>query len=217
MLSPLDFVLLQLGSPGRHQIFVAFLIFCLQLPISFTNNLWKYYADEPPHRCLIDFAHANGTAENEWIPTVGDAKSRIFSSCQMYIDARNHWKGMQSCVHGWEYRPYEDEHNVIIEYDLVCERKYLATVLFNTQLAAAMVGALIFGLLADHWERKRALLIALYLFIASAFSLHFVADFLSFAICYSLQACFISVRNVTLLQQNTEAKQTSAILAVESW
>lgn len=192
MLSPLDYVLLHLGNPGRYQLFVAFLIFCLQLPISFTNSLWKYYAEEPPHRCLVPPDYANGTSENEWIPTIVEGKMRSFASCQMYIDVHNQWKGTQACQRGWEYRPLEDEHNVIIEYDLVCENKYMATVLFYVSLVAAMCGGLFFGMLADHFERKRTLLLALYLFIAAAFSLHFVQDFLSFSICYSLQACFVT-------------------------
>lgn len=199
MLSPLDYVLLHLGSPGRYQLFVAFLIICLQLPISFTSNLWTYYAEEPPHRCLIDHFHANGTTETEWIPTVTTGKMRTFASCVMYIDPQNHWKGTQRCQHGWEYRPLDHEHNVIIEYDLVCERKHYATLLFYSSLAASMVGGVLFGMIADHFERKRTLLLALYLFIAAAFSLHFVQDFVSFAVCYTLQACFITVSEELVL------------------
>ncbi|KAI1291778.1 Solute carrier family 22 member 8 [Halotydeus destructor] len=197
MLSPLDYVLLHLGNPGRYQLFVAFLIFCLQLPISFTNNLWKYYADEPPHRCLIPFEFANGTTESEWIPVVTRGKVQTFSQCTQFTDSHNQWKGTQSCQHGWQYKPYHEEHNVIIEYDLVCERKYLANGLYYGTFVAAMFGGLVFGTIADHFERKRSLLVSLYLFIAAAFSLHFAQDFLSFAVCYAFQACFIMGVHVT--------------------
>lgn len=193
MLSPLDYVLLHLGSPGRYQVFIAFLIYCLQLPISFSNNLWKFYADEPPHRCLIRGEYLNGTTANEWIPLQSDSNVKRFSSCSMYIDVNNHWKGTQKCFLGWEYKPPDGEFNIISEWDLVCENKWLLDLLFYTSNAAAIAGGVFFGFLADHFERKRSLLVALYLFIASAFSLHFVQDYLSFSLCFSLQSFFIAV------------------------
>lgn len=203
MLSPLDYVLLHLGNPGRYQIFVAFLLCCLQFPISFTNNLWKYYAYEPPHRCqlkpksMLKLLGANISAsESEWIPVLKSKDNiKTYASCSMYIDAYNHWKGTQRCPFGWEYRPPEDEYTAVTEYDLVCERRYLLDVLFYMFHITAIVGALIFGMLGDHCERKRTLLVSLYLFVSAAFSLHFVTDFLQFSILYSFQTFFIAVSN----------------------
>lgn len=76
--SPLDFVLLQFGSPGHYQAFLGFLLCCLQLPIILTTHLFTFYTFTPPHRCLIPstrFARLAGSdgrgytiAKNEWYP-----------------------------------------------------------------------------------------------------------------------------------------------------
>lgn len=194
ILSTLDYVLLQFGNPGRYQMFLAFLLCALQLPISFTGHLWRFYADEPSHRCYIKSELRNGTREEDWIPKESYRVNKgTFSSCVMYNDPFNHWKGTRSCRDGWEYRPFKDELNVIMEWDLVCERKYLITLLFYISNIAAILGLLAFGLMADHFERKRTLLFALFFFISVALPLHFVQDFASFSISYSLQSFFISV------------------------
>lgn len=171
MLSPLDYVLLHLGNPGRYQVFVAFLLCCLQFPISFSDNLWKYYAEEPPHRCLLKSStlrklsginESLSVSESEWIPIVRQKNNvKTFASCSMYVDAYNHWKGTQSCLYGWEYRPPEDEHGIVVEWDLVCERKFLLHLLFYMVHCTAMLGAVLFGMMADRCERKRILLLAL--------------------------------------------------------
>lgn len=76
--SPLDFVLLQFGSPGPYQVFLGFLLCCLQLPITLTTHLFTFYTHTPPHRCLVPatrlarLAGPDGRgftiAKNEWYP-----------------------------------------------------------------------------------------------------------------------------------------------------
>jgi hypothetical protein len=201
MLSPLDFVLLHLGNPGRYQIFVAFLLCCLQFPVWFTWTSWTYYSEEPAHRCLLKFSSSNKligsnltASESEWIPIVKHANmGKTYESCMIYIDAYNHWKGKQKCPYGYEYRPQQNQYNIVIEYDLVCDHKYLLTILFYLIHLTAIFGAFIFGMIADRYERKISLLIALYLFVASSFSVHFVTDYLQFVIFYSLQTFFSAV------------------------
>lgn len=73
-MSPLDFVLLQFGSPGYYQVFLGFLLCCLQLPITLTEYLFKFYVYEPPHRCQLSSraARLQGLTvhKNEWYPVV---------------------------------------------------------------------------------------------------------------------------------------------------
>ena len=200
MLSPLDYVLLHLGSPGRYQIFVAFLLCCLQIPIAFSGLIWKYYTEEPPHRCLLKHPennHSNVTlSESEWFPIIRrENKVKTYESCVMYIDPYNHWKGTQKCLYGWQYRPPENQHNLVTEYDLVCERKYLLSAVFYLYHLTAIFGSIIFAMIADRCERKASLLMSLYLFISAALSIHFVTDFLQFAILFALQTFFVAVKH----------------------
>uniref|UniRef100_T1L1N6 Major facilitator superfamily (MFS) profile domain-containing protein n=1 Tax=Tetranychus urticae TaxID=32264 RepID=T1L1N6_TETUR len=190
----MDYVLLQLGNPGRYQLFIGFLLCCLQIPISFSGHLWSFYMDDVPHRCFIPSWQRNGSNEAEWIPRLTNDKTGTteFASCEMYIDPFAHWKGTTKCSSGWEYRPYEGQHNPIVEWNLVCDRSYFVTLLFYVSLISSIVGGLMIGIIADRFERKSALLLALYLFVAIAFSMHFVQDIISFGVAFCLQNFFLT-------------------------
>ncbi|CAG2105919.1 unnamed protein product [Medioppia subpectinata] len=64
-------------------------------------------------------------------------------------------------------------------------------------MVAAILGAVIFGMIADRCGRRNTLLVSLYLFVSAAVSLHFVTDFLQFSILYSLQAFFAAGMQIT--------------------
>jgi len=133
-------------------------------------------------------------SESEWYPIARhENKVKTYESCVMYTDAYNHWKGTQKCLYGWQYRAPDNEHNVVIEYDLVCERKYLLNALFYLSQVAAILGAIVWAMIGDRCERRNTVLITLYLFVSSSVSLHFVTDFLQFSILYSLESFFAAV------------------------
>lgn len=245
-ISPLDFVLLQFGSPGYYQVFLGFLLCCLQLPITFTGRLLEYYTYEPPHRCRLTSRQARlaeltrlGIHKNEWYPMllsqprssaaetasitseqlpwifeVGQAGSTasssslnstktkpMFDSCHLYLDPIHHWKGTVGCgLNGWEFwLPHAGESNLVTEFELVCERAHLLSVLLYASAVSAFAGAILFGLAADRWGRTRTVHFTIYLFVASSLSAYFAVDFVQFAIFYCLQVFFISVSDVALV------------------
>lgn len=243
-ISPLDFVLLQFGSPGYYQVFLGFLLCCLQLPITFTGRLYAHYTAEPPHRCRLSGRQARlgelnrlGIHKNEWYPMVqrgsvgmlsqhtidgstsaeqlpwilgrqsssasssnstasssSSSSTLAFDSCHLYLDPIHHWKGTAPCSNGWEFwLPSPGERNLVTEFELVCDRAYLLSVLFYASAMAAFAGAILFGLLADRWGRTRTVHFTTYLFVAASLSAYFAVDFVQFAVFYCLQVFFISV------------------------
>ena len=224
-ISPLDFILLQFGSPGYYLAFLGFLICCLQLPIVFTEYLFRYYNYEPPHRCRItadDIRRSQhqwkdfNVHKNEWYPiiiqppsiqqhrsimmmntfvgsTINSSSHQIFDQCNIFIDPAHHWKGKQPCPNGWEYWWPNGPKNLITEFNLVCEQKQWLTILTNVICLSALFGAIIFGIIADRFGRCRMLNSTIYLFVASALSVYFVADFIQFSIFYNLQIFFVNV------------------------
>nr|XP_046909889.1 organic cation transporter 1-like isoform X2 [Dermatophagoides farinae] len=223
-ISPLDFILLQFGSPGYYLAFLGFLICCLQLPIVFTEYLFRYYNYEPPHRCRItadDIRRSQhqwkdfNVHKNEWYPiiiqppsiqqhrsimmmntfvgsTTNSSSHQIFDQCNIFIDPVHHWKGKQPCPNGWEYWWPNGPKNLITEFNLVCEQKQWLTILTNVICLSALFGAIIFGIIADRFGRCRMLNSTIYLFVASALSVYFVADFIQFSIFYNLQIFFVN-------------------------
>lgn len=222
-ISPLDFVLLQFGSPGYYQVFLGFLLCCLQLPITFTEYLFKYYILEPPHRCqlshrevrLHDSLKAFNVHKNEWFPVLDHSVAQYdhtgrslmqqllsvrsnhtsvqFDQCNVYLDPVHHWKGTQPCTNGWEFWLPNNEHNLVTEFSLVCERKYFVTILLYAVCMASIFGAIVFGFLADKWGRSKTVHLTIYLFVASSLSAYFSVDFIQFSVFYTLQVFFVSV------------------------
>lgn len=226
-ISPLDFVLLQFGSPGYYQVFLGFLLCCFQLPIIFTDYLFKYYTYEPPHRCQLPlrkprFLDTNidlNMHKNEWFPVNKkpnsmlisnkpnidqllqlnmNSSSHVFDQCNIYLDPVHHWKGTQPCPNGWEFWLPDNEQNLITEFNLVCDQKYYVTILFYSTCVAAFGGSILFGLLADKWSRRKTLNFTLYLFVASSLSAYFSADIIQFSVFYILEIFFINVSPITI-------------------
>lgn len=230
-ISALDFVLLQFGSPGYYQIFLGFLLCCFQLPIVFTEYLFKYYTYEPPHRCqvpvrnlrFIDASTQLNMHKNEWFPVEkrpisspvnrpnidqlllinSNSSSHVFDQCNIYLDPIHHWKGTQPCPGGWEFWTPDNEQNLITEFNLVCDQKYHVTILFYALCIAAFSGSILFGLLADKWGRCKTMNLTLYLFVASSLSVYFAADIVQFSIFYIGQVFFVNVSKQMLDSNHT--------------
>ncbi|KAF8774494.1 Solute carrier family 22 member 5 like protein [Argiope bruennichi] len=177
---------------GKYQILTAFLLCCIQLPITFSDHLLHLYGWTPPHRCRLP--PQNSTALGHALPwPIVEVKGRkMFASCSMYIDPNDHLAGIQPCSYGWEYLHSEEEWTLITEWDLVCEREYLMTLLPYVYTVGTMLGGLLFGVLADHYGRRFNLLAALFLHTVLGLSLHFFSLFTIFAVGYSLQGVLVT-------------------------
>ncbi|XP_064460161.1 organic cation transporter protein-like [Ornithodoros turicata] len=190
MLSGTDRCLLLLGSPGRFQWLMVFLLSLLQLHAVLNQLGPSAFAVVPKHRCL---AHPNATlGESDIWPVETLRGKQTYSSCRLYKDPENHRAGTLACSHGWEYLVTERENNIVSEWDLVCDRSHLRDLLFYVSPACSVLGALAFSALSDRICRKMALVLAYILQTASSIALLFAPTYVLFVLVFALQAAFSS-------------------------
>lgn len=196
MSAKLESLLMQLGSPGRYSILVVLL---LQLNVFwylvtiFTLSLWNY---SPRHHCLLP-GNYSSLPMNETIPG-----SPSYDQCHMYVDPSNHSLGVTTCHDGYEYDSSQQLVSISMEWNFLCDEKYMFRMLQMLFLVGAVVGGVFGGALADKYGRKPMTLITLYtsmvLSIAAALAPHpyafAVAKFLQAAMVQACMACSTSLK-----------------------
>ncbi|KAG8195799.1 hypothetical protein JTE90_004803 [Oedothorax gibbosus] len=188
--SHLDKVLLLVGSPGRYHLLVAFLLCGMQFPVSFSDHLLTFYTITPRHRCRAETNLTVGDFDLR--PVVHVNGERLYSPCELYADPLDHSKGTKTCDDGWEFLMVKGESSVVTEWELVCERESLATLLPYLTAVAAMIGALVTGILADKYGRKYVLVLSLMFHTSFGVFLHFLPLYGIFVTVFSVQAFLIA-------------------------
>lgn len=113
---------------GKWQLLSAFLLCCIQLPITFSDQLLRPCARTPPHRCRAPIDNSS-TLHARPVVFVGGRPQ--FSSCELYVNPEDPSLGTQPCTHGWEY--LQDDPD---EWTVVTEVKFR---LFYTYLNASKI------------------------------------------------------------------------------
>ncbi|XP_075540833.1 organic cation transporter protein-like [Dermacentor variabilis] len=188
-LSATDQCLLLLGRPGRFQWLVLFLLAVLQSQCALNLLSAAQLARPVRHRCR---ARPNATigGSDLW-PVVLEGADRRYHPCLLYRDPTNQRAGTQPCTDGYEYLAVDKAESVVSEWDLVCDRSWLADLVrLYLRPASSALGALIFCACADRAAsgRRTTLFVAQALQVSSAVALLFVPCFLAFALVYALQA-----------------------------
>uniref|UniRef100_A0A0L8FUF1 Major facilitator superfamily (MFS) profile domain-containing protein n=1 Tax=Octopus bimaculoides TaxID=37653 RepID=A0A0L8FUF1_OCTBM len=68
-----------------------------------------------------------------------------------------------TCDVGWQFEPVDNEWTIIAEWDLICNRSYMSSLVVTIYFLGVMIGGLLFGFLADKFGRKPVMLICLYI------------------------------------------------------
>ncbi|XP_056451272.1 solute carrier family 22 member 6-like isoform X1 [Gadus chalcogrammus] len=175
----------QVGSTGRFQVVHTTLLCLPILMMASQNILQNFVAAVPPHFCS---AHTNlsastrmGAAEKLRITVPIDAngspeKCRRYESPQWHLLANNGstdpevWEdseqaALRGCDDGWTYDERERSSSIISEWHLVCSLRSLKSMGQTVYMGGVLVGAGVFGALADRFGR-RVLLTMSYLLMA---------------------------------------------------
>ncbi|XP_077143845.1 organic anion transporter 3-like [Ranitomeya variabilis] len=171
--------------------FQSSLVSILSAPLLFiaTHNLMQIFtAAVPPFHC-----QSNLTLGNSSLPK---------DSCTRYISLLSN--DTEPCQQGERIYDLTLYTSIISEWDLVCEREWMKELAQSTYMAGVLVGAMLYGPLADRFGRRTVVLCCL-LKIASmgtgaAFSPNFAA-FCVFRFMTGMGICGLVINDLSLTME----------------
>lgn len=160
-------LLQQLGGIGRFQQIQVTLLLLPMLLMASHNTLQNFTAAIPTHHCRPP-ADANLSKEGEaWLPRdrQGQPESCLqFSSPQQGPPFPNGTEtdgvgATEPCTNGWIYDNSTFPSTIVTEWDLVCSRRVLRQLAQSLYMVGVLLGAIVFGHLADRLGRRKVLIL----------------------------------------------------------
>ncbi|XP_075835043.1 solute carrier family 22 member 7 isoform X1 [Microtus pennsylvanicus] len=208
------------------------------LPMHFL--LPVFIAAVPVHHCALPGAPANLTHQDLWLeahlPRETDGS---FSSCLRFAHPKAlpnttlatgaHSSGEPEgepttvpCSQGWEYDRSEFSSTIATEWDLVCEQRGLNKITSTCFFVGVLLGAVVYGNLADRFGRRQLLLVAyvssLVLALASAASVNYIMFVITRTLTGSALAGFtIIVLPLELEWLDVEHRTVAGVISTIFW
>ncbi|KAK6167561.1 hypothetical protein SNE40_021558 [Patella caerulea] len=151
----LDELVEEIGSFGKFQMLMMFMVMTPKLAIGYNMMLMQY-----------------GAYVTDWW-CVEDVNSNVSRNNMTYKYCSG---GNSTCS-----RVYDDyTRTVVTEWDLVCERKWITPIITSIQMAGVLVGAIIAGQSADRFGRKKTFYLTLLLHSLFTIAIIFVSSWQAF-------------------------------------
>ncbi|KAB0404706.1 hypothetical protein E2I00_019055, partial [Balaenoptera physalus] len=162
-------LLLQVGGAGRFQQIQVTLVVLPLLLMASHNTLQNFTAAVPTHHCRPP-ADTNLSKDGEldaWLPRDGQGRPE---SCLRFTSPQrgppfpngtetNGTGATEPCTHGWIYDNSTFPSTIVMEWDLVCSRRALRQLAQSLYMVGVLLGAMIFGHLADRLGRRKVLIL----------------------------------------------------------
>uniref|UniRef100_A0A8C6X796 Major facilitator superfamily (MFS) profile domain-containing protein n=1 Tax=Naja naja TaxID=35670 RepID=A0A8C6X796_NAJNA len=178
----------QIGGMGRFQILQVTLLVTPILLTASHNLLQNFSAGIPDHYCRVRLAHNGTYAHTNWTQTptseedpwgIPKDASGQPEKCLRFVaewpplnasaevGGNGTGTATEPCKDGWVYDRSIFTNTIIMEWDLVCNRKTRRQMAQSIYMGGVLAGALILGSLADRWVfGRKAILTWSYLQLA---------------------------------------------------
>ncbi|XP_046854532.1 solute carrier family 22 member 6-A-like isoform X1 [Xenia sp. Carnegie-2017] len=160
----------KLGNPGKFQV-ISYAILVTNVFCVISNHLSAvFYTAKTEFYCRANYNESNVTQFNH-----------EKDECSIkYL--KNNVSVTVPCSNGWIYRLKHGENTIISEFNLVCGDAYKSELSTTLYFGGVLVGALLYGGLADKYGRKRCLAIAQVLSGVLSFAVVFIRYFYAYAV-----------------------------------
>uniref|UniRef100_A0A3B4XPA2 Si:dkey-119m7.4 n=1 Tax=Seriola lalandi dorsalis TaxID=1841481 RepID=A0A3B4XPA2_SERLL len=160
-----DEILRLIGGFGKFQKTLYIWICLPQIFLAFHMLVSVFTSAVPPHLCRSTWPSAGAPASVNFSSlTTPDGRPDL--SCSVPLNhsgavslGDGHPAG--SCQGGWEYSTQTFQSTIVTEWDLVCDSASLNNVGSSIYMFGLLVGAVVFGSLADKYGRRIVILVNL--------------------------------------------------------
>ncbi|BFZ01549.1 hypothetical protein BsWGS_04588 [Bradybaena similaris] len=218
-----DSALEAVGSFGRYtavqftmQILAWICMAHQMLSIVFTGQKNPFRCIAPSHESLF---HQNGTLLSTNLTASNISEVAYGLVCQSAPETLFPSNSSTCNAYTVEYQLPKDRF-FVSEFDLVCEREYLAGLTQTLLTLGHAIGALSFPYFADNHGRKPVLLLCAVLWLGSALALAFSVNYTMFAIFKTLGGIFlqgVSQTSATVVIEILTGKQRGFMFACLSY
>nr|XP_044986394.1 solute carrier family 22 member 6 [Jaculus jaculus] len=204
-------LLKQVGGVGRFQLIQVTLVVLPLLLMASHNTLQNFTAAIPTHHCRPP-ANASLSKDGDleaWLPRDGRGQPE---SCLRFISPQreppfsngtevNATRATEPCIDGWIYDNSTFPSTIVTEWDLVCSHRALRQLAQSLYMVGVLLGAMMFGYLADRLGRRKVLILN-YLQtavsgICAAFAPNF-AVYCTFRLLTGMSLASIAINTMTL-------------------
>ncbi|KAM4633782.1 solute carrier family 22 member 6-A [Polymixia lowei] len=160
-----DHILSLIGGFGKFQKILYVWICLPQIFLAFHMLVSVFTGAVPPHSCRSSRPSTTAPASSDFnFSLLSGPDARPELSCVARLNhggAEAPNQTSRGCQAGWDYSKEVFQSTIVTEWDLVCDDASLNNMASSIYMSGLLVGAVLFGILADKYGRRPVILLSL--------------------------------------------------------